>query len=571
MPAFAEPAPPELAMEFVAGGTKPTRQPLKWTCAGECTASTSAAGVDLTARAVNGVVEFEARVAKPVWLAQIAVEIVLPPGAVEVVGRDRRLAHATTARFGRFDPKWLRVGKLTVAADDEIDSFELTPGRLRIGLEDVAARTFAHDSRCTHNWRAPNPRVPEPTRLLAAGESRTARIRIGSDEPALVTLAWPDGRAAALSITDHADQSAPHTFHALVDALSAHKLRITKSLFAVGGKQRPQLEDPRVQADAKRLYDAGSEIIPHSATPNPDDHKAMDAALTVFDAFHARTYIDHQPETNCEAFFNLGWHATGKWSIAPRLAAHGYVYIWAEGDALPPELNLFAPRHLDERAPSAYPLGRVDAAGPDGLWLWRSTWAFLDAGGMRAMYKPEALDRLEAERGLHIAHTYLETYHKLRTHFGRRNLFIPVGKKHPGEPGPVKPAPGFTAILDDLAARQERGTLWVTPLGSLVDRMRAVAALRIRRRDGGFTVIAPAPLEGATFVLAGKVSTLTVGGAPPKGSRTSANDTMFWADLPAGDTVIEASPPSPSPTGARKGEASPPSPSPTGARKGEAH
>ena len=70
------------------------------------------------------------------------------------------------------------------------------------------------------------------------------------------------------------------------------------------------------------------------------------------------------------------------------------------------------------------------------LWMFRSQWAFLEAKHFYGMYAPAALDRLERERGLHIAHTYLETYHPPHTKFGLKNLIVPVDpREKPGGPG----------------------------------------------------------------------------------------------------------------------------------------
>ena len=211
---------------------------------------------------------------------------------------------------------------------------------MRIELEATEARPFMHDAACTNEWRAPNQHLPVPARLRVVEEPVHARVQWIPDGPPMLAKAhFPEGRRAALAITDHADQSSARTLAALARGRSdqksatmgllAHHLSITKSLFA-HGSDRPQLEDPTVVALADELHAAGSEIVPHSATPKRDDRPVTLAALETFSRWKARTWIDHQPETNCEAFGDLGFHTNGRFAIADLLAAHGYEYVWAK-------------------------------------------------------------------------------------------------------------------------------------------------------------------------------------------------------------------------------------------------
>jgi hypothetical protein len=421
---------------------------------------------------------------------------------------------------------------------------------LRIELESTEARPFVHDAACKGQWREPNAHIPVPARLFTVDEHVRARVQWVPDQaPMFAKAKFPDGRRAALVITDHADQTTARTLAALVHGRSdksssqmgllAHRIRITKSLFA-HGVDRPQLEDPAVVKLADELFVGGSEIVPHSATPRRDERPVTMAALDTFARWRARTWIDHQPETNCEAFGDQGFRTTGKFAIADLLAAHGYEYIWAEVDLEPGPLNLLRPDHFAQRAPTVWPIGRLDVGGPAGLWMFRSQWAFLDARHFYAMYSPAALDRLERERGLHIAHTYLDTYHPARTKFGLKNVLVPVdaGDK-PGGTGPVKVAFEFERLLAALQARQERGTLWIPTLAALGDRLRAMAELRVTvGADHRLLVQTQFPVEGATFVVARPDAPIRVNGELPKGVRTERGETMFWADIPAGDTII---------------------------------
>jgi hypothetical protein len=304
-------------------------------------------------------------------------------------------------------------------------------------------------------------------------------------------------------------------------------------------------------------------VVPHSATPKPDPRLVTQAALDRFERWHTRTWIDHQPETNCEAFGDQGYHVGGKFGIADLLAAHQYQYVWAEDDAPPDDLNLLLAHHIDRRAPTVWPIGRLDLGGPDSLWMFRTVWSFLEASRFYKLYGKDRLDKLEQERGLHIAHTYLETYHPKRTKFGLKNLLIPTDPKvTPGGPGAVKLDPRFDALLGALEERQERGTLWVPTLGALADRLRATAELSVTLApDGSAVVHAPHELKGATFVVDADVA-VELGGKAPKGIRSEGAQTVFWADLPAGDTVVTLT----RPAGASPFWVPPASPSPRASR-----
>lgn len=546
-----------------AGGA-PRSQPIRWRDDATALLTTPDGALDVALkleRTEIGTVQLVAdgQWRRPTWVHLVAIELTLPADGVSLLGRDLYpLAAPPVAVLDRFDPKWIAVrraaGGYTLVVDDDVDGVTLRPGAgkvvVRIELESTEARPFVHDASCRSQWREPNRHLPLTARLRTLGEPVHARMQIVPGAPPMFAKAkFPDGRRAALVFTDHADQSSARTLAALAHGRSdqpsssmgllAHHLVITKSLFA-HGSDRPQLEDPRVVALADELHAAGSEIVPHSATPRRDERPVTVAALDTFERWQARTWIDHQPETNCEAFGDQGWRTSGRYAIADLLVAHGYQYVWAEVDLDPGPLNLMRPDHLAQHAPTIWPIGRLDLGGPATLWMFRSQWAFLSARHFYNMYSPAALDRLERERGLHIAHTYLETYHPSRTKFGLKNLMVPVDPHdRPGGDGPVALAPEFDRLLASLAARQERGTLWVPTLATLADRLRAVGDVRVTvGADHRILVQSPAPLPGATFVVARPDAPVRVNGEPPRGVRSDRGETVFWTDLPAGDSVI---------------------------------
>lgn len=550
------------ASATAAGG--PRLEPVRWKSDATATLTTPDGAFDAVLRLERtdvGTVQlvFDGQWRRPTWVHVMALDVVLPADAVTLFGRDLEpVAAPPLAVLERFDPKELAVRRgdkgYTLMVDDDVDDVVVKAGggrvSLRIELETTEARPFVHDAACRTEWRMPNAHVPVPARLRTVEEHVHARLQWIPDMAPLVAKAkFPDGRRAALTITDHADQSSARTLAALVygrsDKASAtggilgHHLRITKSLFA-HGSDRPQLEDPAVVRLADQLYVAGSEIVPHSATPRRDERPVTVAALDTFARWHARTWIDHQPETNCEAFGDEGYRTNGKFAIADLLASHGYQYVWAEVDLEPGPLNLLRADRLGQHAPTLWPIGRLDVGGPSGLWMYRSQWAFLDARHFYNMYSAAALDRLERERGLTIAHTYLETYHPAHTKFGLKNLIVPIDPRDkPGGSGPVKLAPDFERLLGSLQARQDRGTLWMPTLAALGDRLRAVGDIKLTvGADHRILVQTPSPVAGATFVVARPDAPVRVNGELPHGVRTERGETVFWADLPAGDSVI---------------------------------
>ncbi|MCS6913267.1 MAG: hypothetical protein RMK29_08470 [Myxococcales bacterium] len=468
--------------------------------------------------------------------------------------------------------------------------------RLRLDLLAMEARPFFHFAACTDYWKDPNQRLMLPVRLLLPGEALQGRLQLypGAALP-LAKARFPSGRRAALVITDHADQTAAPTLRALAGGTSdtsdprwgqggllGHGLAITKALWLRSGSRepashregrngaraapmreaaegpwempadperalldelgrgqadesgggRPQLDDPQVVQLADRLHAAGWEIIPHSATPMRDGRELTDRALQYFRRYGARTWIDHQPYTNCEALVNQGYRE-GHYGIADLLQRYGYRYAWSGLDAAPGDLNLLAPRRLDTYVPVLWPVGRLAPGMPDDLWLFRSMLSFVETQRFFELYGPQALDRLEQERGLHIAHTYLENIHPPGSWFGKRNLLRP-GRR----PREIVLDPRLESLLAALAARVARGSLWVPTLARLGDYLDAISRVSVvLDTDGSALIRSARPLRGATFVVPRAGVRVWVEGRPPAGLRVAGGETSFWVDLPAGRAV----------------------------------
>lgn len=572
-------------------------------------------------------IRMEASAAAAAWVGLLSLEAEIQASDVQVAGRDLR-PHALTrvAALSGLDPKWviLRSGLApaspgatdgagppgpddawTVVVDDQADGLKVLHERPRLRLQadllSMEARPFSHFINCTDNWRSPNHRVELPARQLQEGEALavTMSLYAGGAVP-LFKARYPEGRSAALVITDHADQTAAPTLRALAGGTSdpsapgwgkggllGSGLLITKALWLSSGEPapaplvasaaaaplltaaalrglsklgrlrrpsknlqsfrqryerpqvdptgggRPQLDDPEVAELAERLAKAGWELAPHSATPLRDERERTEEALQFFERWQSRTWIDHQPYTNCEALINRGYQ-NGEFGIVDLLSQHSYGYAWSGLDvAASSTLNLLAPRHLEHYVPVLWPSGRLWPGTPTGLWLFSSMTTYMDSAKFFALYKKKALDQLERERGLHIAHTYLESFHPPGSMFAKRNLMVPG--RHSGE---IVPHPKLAELFLQLAARVRRGTLWVPTLQQLGDHMRGMAEATVRLgSDGSATVHAERAVAAATFIIPAPDLRVLIDGQPAKGLGHTKTETTFWLDLPAGKSV----------------------------------
>jgi len=466
--------------------------------------------------------EVEVSVRRPFSAKLISLALTFAADGFVPLGRDYVPTPAARAILDRYDPKWISlvsagspVAGLIVDADVDAVSVRSQRGTVTVELElfSVPARPFGHLPRCGKVWREIRGRVVLPSRFLHKGDRLVGSGELVMGATAPVALSpWPDGRAAAFVITDHADQTSYETLHALLGGRSdadldhptagllAHHIPITKALFLRGsakhGHARPQLEDARVQVLAERMRAAGSELVPHSATPVRDSREVVNAALEWFASRGSHVWIDHQPQTNCEGFCQGGWRT--RTGIADLLDRHGVRDLWDLSEWDGRGLDERDPRHLDRRAPTLWPLGRLEADGPASLWMFRSTWAFVPQRSFYARYDGAALDRLERDRGIHIAHTYLETLHARGTFLGRRNLVFRMAD------GRVALSPAFETLLASLERRQARGSLWVAPIGEVARRLRELSQARLRITEAGkLGVSRPGAIDGLTLHLGG--------------------------------------------------------------------
>ncbi len=132
------------------------------------------------------------------------------------------------------------------------------------------------------------------------------------------------------------------------------------------------------------------------------------------------------------------------------------------------------------------------------------------------------LNQLEKPRGgIHIAHTYLETLHPRGTFFGRRNVML----REPS--GGVRLDPRLEAFFEMLHVRDQRGTLWIAPIGVVGDRVRALREVRVRVTEAGTLAITqPTELDGLTLEIEAAVSVATNDAL--RGQRKQSTYTRVW-------------------------------------------
>jgi hypothetical protein len=506
------------------------------------------------------------------YLADVRVErevleLSLPAEALQAVWRDgqlRAVPVGTVLRIDRWTPRvaGLRTRGVPLFVDgSDAEGMEVRrePGRavLRLELDEAADHPFTVEGACRARWRGAGKGQDESARLRLAGEKVTWSSWLRAGEAPLIVDRLARGRRAALVFSDHADQSTAPTLRALLEGAGGrggflgHGLPITKALFWRNEPGREQLESAEVRALAARLRAGGGEIALHSATPARDPRALTEAAFRELRDLEVRTWIDHQPATNCEAFTNRGWWPDRDQGIVDLLAADGVRYVWvARGEPNPKDhFNLLRPAEPARRTPIFYPWApptRESRAA--GFYLFRSAWAYVERDRLFAMLSPARLDRLSEERGVAILHTYLEAIRPERR-LRPRNLM-----RRDATTGAVTLEPRLEALLADLGRRQQAGQLWVTTVRDLGDHLRGLAEVGVRYEADGSARI----WNRGTTAVRGATLRLPVAGAwlrasrAVAGSRADADGPVLWLDLdPGTEARVTASQPFVTPMRAR--------------------
>lgn len=534
-------------------GRAPTTAPIAaWTAEdGALVGVAEAAGVAWEVRFVAGEplrAAVSARHLEATTVDLLAIELDLPGIAPEVLDRAyRRAAPDRVVDVGWGTPRIAWLGPLVVQTDAPGLRVERVGdgARLRIVLDEAARHPLHLWSACTARADDLPAKADRSARAAAPGDVVTASLVVAVDARMPIPSRFPAPYRAALAFTDHADQADAARLGALMygratarDPL-AHRgegrgfagrgLSMTKTVFPLRARPYPpQLDDPAFVGLLDALHVDGIEIGPHSASGAPDETARTAEGLAILRKYEPRTWIDHQPNTNCEAVTNRGL-LDGPHAVRPALEAEGYRYLWAGYD-LPEDgsrLNLFAPESPAAIRPVVHP---HPLAGED-LWFFHSQWRTWARPRFLAAYADDALDALVAERGLHVAHTYLDTYRE-RGPLAPWTLLEPVD-------GGFALRPEADALFARLQTRQDRGDLLVAGIGRLADHLRGVEALSWTVRAGALHLDAPAPVTALGVLVPPGTTAARVGDAPGR----IVGDLLVIDALPAGSTVVTFEPP----------------------------
>lgn len=424
----------------------------------------------------------------------------------------------------------------TEAADERL--------AVRLELDDAGNHPFRPYAACHRRYAANHPRETLDATPRRARErvEHAAELWIGETVP-LRPARFPAGRRAAVVFTSHADQATAARTRAVLwghsdpadesygrRGLLGHGLSATFTAFAAGGVH-DDLTDPDYAEVLAEAAAAGIEIGPHSVTAGPDDRAAVARLLPAFDRFGSVTWIDHQPDTNCESVMNApALPGRGSsWEIAEILRARGYRYVWTEPDLEPSAggLNLLDPRRPDRR-PAVLFRNLHYRAGDWIPWMFRTAWLFVDRETLAERLAPAALRRLADERGVLFAHVYLEAWEP-RGPRADRSLVEPDGRE-------FRIRDDADAVFEALGDARNAGTLWVPSLRALADFWTAAAGVRIEPQPDGSVVLHGGPRDAPamTWTVPRAGLQVLIDGRPPDGVRSEPDATTFWLDLPAG-------------------------------------
>lgn len=443
------------------------------------------------------------------WTAPGAVEaawLEFPVKSARMLDSAYRTRSAPV-RVGTFDPQVAWIDDVAIVGHAQ--GMSLTATKLRLDVDMSAAHPFHLWSQCVKE-ATDKPIVTRPpmidlsARKVAAGERASLSLQLfpGLTSVPLV-LRYPNGFRAAVVITDHADQANVTRLGALMYGQSTYKaplagrggkhgfanhgLTLTKAVFSLPSEgYAAQLEDPRFVELLDALAADGIEVASHSASGDPDSAEKTAEGLSLLAKFQPQTWIDHQPTTNCEALTNSGRADTLK-----ALTTSKFRYAWSGNDDHKSDLNLFDPGSTKV---SAAPLYQHPLTGD--LWLFPSRWMALERSQFFERLSSKSLDQLETQRGLLVAHTYLDIFiEKSGTRLDQWSLIekIPDGYRLSDE---------ADEVFARLEKRQKQGRLWVTTLRALAEHLLAVNEVTWTLEGSELVLRSPQAVKGVTLLQA---------------------------------------------------------------------
>jgi hypothetical protein len=346
-------------------------------------------------------------------------------------------------------------------------------------------------------------------------------------------------------LTDHADRTDPAALRAVLwgssdpraqggvgAGLLGRGLRITRTFFVHA--RRGALDDPEIRLLADDLVTAGSEVALHSVTPERDDREAVRAGLAASAPWRPATWVDHQPYTNCEAVSSRGGGVEGPFGVRDLLAGAGVRWVWAAGDVDGRSgtriVNLLGGDAAEARA-AIFPLPQDPR-----LWVFRSS-MFHDApAALAAALSDAELARLERERGLFVAHTYLGPSPRTTRSPDQLARLAVVEV-----PGGLAIDPVLDAALARVAARVRAGRLASVTWAEAGDRLRALGEVEVSYRpDGSAEVrnLGADPLPALTVAIPAAGLEVAIEGAALLGRDDDGGLARVWFDLGPGERAV---------------------------------
>lgn len=420
--------------------------------------------------------------------------------------------------------------------------------------------TLELDHRAHHPFKiydgCPDPKGL-PTRWMdetprVAGEQVTYRLLFWPEKSLehLRPERYPEGYASAIAFTDHADQGTAARTRAFAygaeDAGPGSKkgwvgrgLSYTKSVFAVESKgYAPQLDDPAFEELYREMIADGVEPGLHSVT-GVTDSRALDAReIPAFGKrYPGAAWIDHGPERNCEAITNHGWDATSEEYFLIDLLLRAGIEVWWAVLDIPVKgsrLDMLA-ESPEKRRAVIWPQERLRVGASVPL-LFASAWFFQARSTFLRRFSEKNLQRLAKDRGLLLAHTYLDVW-ATSEKFAKRTLLE-------RRDGKIKLRDEADEVFANIETFQQKHLVLTEGVARLAPHLHDALRLRITpspTEDNTYLITHTRgrPLEGVTFLVpSAAASEIRLDDKAIENRRASIDGegVWVWFDLAPGQT-----------------------------------
>ena len=301
---------------------------------------------------------------------------------------------------------------------------------------------------------------------------------------------WPNGKKAALSITNDADGETLDRLQAVFEGSSdpnspkyyqkgffARNIPISSTIFGV--------YKPILGQMWHKIKEHGNRIGYHTFSPEADAPGVNEQALlTDLAEYDIRMWIDHALLHNPEDVGHYGLVADSPSYVGDVINASSIYYIWPADTHPNNPFNAFdeawrLPHRVWEAKAFTRPIWFYGRTRME-VWDYTNGWSML---GMKYLLTEDNLDRLLTERGLHICYTHL-CPHSNQVVYGFFEQ-LPDGTLEVRDE-----VDDMLLMLDDY--RTNKG-LWIAPVEDIFDRMLATQEIKITKvgrsnKDGYVTV-----------------------------------------------------------------------------------